>query len=238
MSATGTFLAIACGAFFALSLALFLATAAKRHRLDAALARATSERTPAGPIRVPERRLTYDQSALIAFIADARSQRIGGRRALDYYERTVLPWDMWFAAAFALFIASADLLAAGWLAPWPWAARACLIFACMGVLYGASDLAEDFMLRKIFRHAEELDAMRESPRTAAATGSEAAAKEVARRDSLPADAAQSDAANALTRLKFVTITASVIGGLVFVGLFLPLDRIMRRAAPASAQGAA
>jgi hypothetical protein len=238
MSATGPFLGIACGVLFAVSLALFLANTMKRRHLDAALARAAREHGSTKPLKVPEREPTYDQKALIEFIEHARSQQIGGRRALDYYARTILTWDMCFAAAFALFIAAADLLAADRLASSPWAARAFLIFACIGVLYGVADLAEDFMLRKIFRHAEELEAMRRSSRGAAEAGKDGAAKEVARQDSRPADAAQSDAANALTRLKLVTIAASVIGGLVFVLIFLPLGWIMTKVAPAPARDAA
>jgi hypothetical protein len=237
MSATGPFLGIACGVFFLLSLGLFLANAVKRHRLDAALARAATGPGSAGAPAVPERQPTYDQATLIAFIEKARSQRIGGQHALDYYAHTILPWDMWFAVAFALFIASADLLVAEWLASWPWAARAFLIFACMGLLYGVADLAEDFMLRKIFRHAEELEALKKSPRTAA-PGPTDAAKEAARADSLPADAAQSDAANALTRLKMVTITVSVVGGVVFLVIFGALDWTLRKVVAPPARSAA
>lgn len=225
---TTTLLAV----LFVLSLALFSTTALKRHRLDEALARAAATRGGAKPLDPPERSWIYDQNDLIAFIADARSQTIDGRNALDYYGRTILAWDMWFAPAFAIFIASADLLLADWAAGSPWVARAFLIFACLGVLYGVADLAEDFMLRKIFRHADELETMKTAPPAAAATADEAAAKKAARRDSLPADAAQSDAANALTRLKRVTIAASIVGGLVWLIIFRPVDRLLRKAAPA------
>jgi len=225
--------AVATGIFFVLSLALFSTTALKRHRLDAALARAAAARPSTEPLDTPERLKTYDQTFLIAFIEDARSQTIDGRSALDYYARTILAWDMWFAVAFAIFITSADLLVADWCAARPLVARAFLIFASMGVLYGVADLAEDFMLRKIFRHAEELEAMKASPRSAAPAADDAAGKEAARRESLPADAAQSDAAHALTRLKRFTIAASVVGGIVFLVICLPLDWVIKKAVPAS-----
>lgn len=232
MSATVPLLAVACGVFFVVSLALFLVTAVQRNRLDDAMARAATVRSQASAaLDPPERRWTYDQNYLIAFIEDARSQEIAdGRSALDIYAGPILAWDIWFAVAFAIFIASAGLLAADWLVAWPWTARACLILACMGVLYGVADVAEDLTLRKIFRHAEELDAKRREHRPRQAATEEAAAKEAALMDAVTADAAQTDAANALTRLKMVTITASLIGMLVFELIFLSFDQIMKNAA--------
>ena len=142
MSATVPLLAVACGVFFVVSLALFLVTAVQRNRLDDAMARAATVRSQASAaLDPPERRWTYDQNYLIAFIEDARSQEIAdGRSALDIYAGPILAWDIWFAVAFAIFIASAGLLAADWLVAWPWTARACLILACMGVLYGVADV--------------------------------------------------------------------------------------------------
>jgi uncharacterized membrane protein YbhN (UPF0104 family) len=224
MSAIPPFLATTCGVFFALSLALYLATAAKRHRLDAALS-ARAHRLNKPLLAEPERMATYDQEYLIKFIENARAEEIApGRTVLDYYARTILAWDMWFAVAFAAFIVTADLLAAHALGSRPWAARAFLIFACMGALYGVADLAEDFMLRKIFRQAEEIKVQQKGRLATAVETDDAAA---------PADAAQTDAANALTRLKMVTITASVIGVAVFFFIFGPIDWIISKVVAAA-----
>jgi hypothetical protein len=232
MTATVPFLAIACGASFVVSFALFLITTVQRNRLDVALTRAATVRSQATTaLDPPERRPTYDQNYLIAFIEDARSQDIAnGRSALDFYAETILAWDIWFAVAFAVFIALAGLLAADWLAAWPWAARACLVLACMGILYGMADVAEDLTLRKIFRHAEELAAMRRMRSSMTPSTEASDAKYAALDDAALADAAQTDAANALTRLKMVTITASLIGVFVFELIFMSFDQIMKNAA--------
>jgi hypothetical protein len=237
MSATTPSLAIACGVFFVVSLALFLITSAKRRRLDKALSD-RARRLGKTPLDTPERRPTYDQDYLIAYIEDARSAEVAaGRTALDYYARTILAWDMWFAVAFAIFIVAANLLAADALARWPWAARIFLIFACMGALYGIADLAEDFMLRKIFRHAKEIEAKQKAHRVTRAKTEEAAARQAALTDAALADAAQTDAANALTRLKIVTLTASVAGGLVFLLIFVTIDGIIKKAVAAARETA-
>ena len=216
-------LSVVSGVSFVLGGTLFWLTTLKRRRLDAALAQAAAAHARLKPLAVPERIPTYDQDYLIKFIADARSQTIEGENALDYYDRTILAWDMWFAAAFAVFIAAANLLAADRFAAHPFGARTFLILAFVGALYGVADLAEDVMLRKIFRNAGKLAAMKTSPRTAAPAAEDATGNEAARRESLAADAAQSDAANALTRLKVATLGVSVIGGIATAAILLLLD---------------
>ena len=215
-------LSIVSGVSFVLGGTLFWLTTLKRRRLDAALAQAAAVHARPKLLAVPERIPTYDQGYLIAFITDARSQTIDGHDALDYYGRTILAWDMWFAAAFATFLAAANLLGAAWFAAQPWGARAFLILASVGALYGVADLAEDFMLRKIFRHTEKLETMKASPRSAA-PAADASGNEAARRQSMAADAAQADAANALTRLKMATLAVSGLGGILLAVVLQLLD---------------
>jgi hypothetical protein len=236
MSATTPFLTVAC-VFFVVSFALFLIASEKRRRLDKTLSDSAQKLGKTAP-GTPERRPTYGQDDMIEYIEAARSTEItAGRTALDYYRRTILPWDMLFAVAFAIFIVAADLLAADAVARWPWAARTLLIFACMGALYGVADVAEDFMLRKIFRHAAEIEAKQKAHRVMHPDTEEAAAKQAALTDAAPADAAQTDAANALTRLKMVTLTASAVGGLVFLLIFVPVDWIIEKAVAAARERA-
>lgn len=179
MTAAAPSLVVTCAVLFVLSLALYLLTAAKRHRLDAALAARARKLNKPAPAE-PERRASYDQDDLIAFIEDARAEEIApSRTALDYYARSILGWDIWFAVAFAAFIVAANVLAADLLAAWPWASRACLIFACMGALYGIADVAEDLTLRKIFRQAEVIAARQKLLQVEEAAGADIAPEEPA-----------------------------------------------------------
>ena len=219
-----TTVAVGCAALLVLSVLLFLVTSAKRDRLDAALRRAAPARTLDPPERLP----TYDQDYMIAFIAAARDAVVNGRNGLAFYAGPILSWDIGFALAFAAFVVAADMTMAEWLAACPWAARACLILACMGLLYGAADVAEDVMLRKIFRNAESIEARRQAGAIPhAATAEQVAEKTVALREAELADAAQTDAANALTRLKMVTLFLSVIGIAVFYVILKPAAWVMK-----------
>jgi hypothetical protein len=239
-------LAALCGFFLAVSFTLFLVTAARRHTFDNALTRAAAPSGHApGPrqlgvfegwsrdsrfaLAVPERRWTYDQDYMIEFIKAARSQRIptstrpasiarethghGDTSALDYYAQSVLRLDIWFAITFAALIACAALLAAEWLAGYPWLARAWVISACMAVIYGAADVVEDITLRRIFNHAQKLAASKKQHYEALPP------------DTAEADAAQVDAVNAVTRVKFCAMLASIIGFVVF-GMFLAAGFLM------------
>jgi hypothetical protein len=227
-------LAVLSGLLFAGSSILYLWTAVRRHKLDSALIRAAapSNNFHAGPrqiglaeawspnsslaLAVPERRWTYDQDYVVKFIEASQTQRIpgatrirsGGEQgdvsALNYYRRSILGLDIWFAITFALFIICAALLAAELFADWPWLARAWTIIACMGILYGVADVAEDIKLRHILDHAERLARLKKVEH------------ETISRDTVEADAAQVDAANALTRVKLVTVSLSLIGLVAFV----------------------
>lgn len=241
-------LAVLSGLLLAESLILYLWTAVRRHKLDAALIRAAtpSNNFQAGPrqiglveawspdsslaLAVPERRWTYDQDYMIKFIEAAQTQRVpgatrirfGGEQgdvsALDYYRRSILGLDIWFAIAFALFIVCAALLAAEWFAGWLWLARAWVIVACMGILYGVADVAEDIKLRRILDHAERLARLKKGDH------------ETSPRDTVEADAAQVDAANTLTRVKLVTVSLSLIGLVAFV-IFRAVESLTVRVPP-------
>ena len=86
--------------------------------------------------------------------------------ALQYYSGPILALDIWFSAAFASFIlCSALTLATYWIGE-PWLFRIFIVCACMGVVYGAADIAEDLTLRSIFDHALQiLTARDEQPST-------------------------------------------------------------------------
>lgn len=221
-------LLITSGLFLVVSLGLYLVAAARRRTLDAALKRAEGldDTAPSlgffeawkpssrAALAAPELRWNYDQDYMIAFIEAARSQHFFDRparnstSALKYYSNLILRLDMWFAIAFAAFIVCASLLGAYWFAAWPWLARAWILVACLGALYGVADVAEDALLRRIFNHAEKIAALNGPSE-----------------DMALADAAQVDAANALTRVKFLTIFVSVIGFIAF-GLFFCLDKLI------------
>jgi hypothetical protein len=224
-------LATLCGLLFALSLLLFVITGARRRKLDAALRRAAVSRHVAADapqlgmfgewvlnsqtvLVEPERRWSYDQDYMVAFIEQARSQHITGSphgaTALNYYANSILRLDFAFAVCFALFIVSAALLIAdcGSL----WLARICIWSGCMGVLYGVADVGEDIKLRGIFDHAGRIAAVK-------LTGT------ALQRDTALADAAQVDAANTLTRVKIVMIWLSGTGIVAFC-LLLVADKLV------------
>lgn len=226
-------LEVLCGLLFCASLLLFLITAAWRRRIDAtlkaaAVAKGIAPDTPQLPLfgewqpdsRVilaqPERRWTYDQDYMIAFI-EALDGPIAGRHEasrLGFYSNKVLRLDIAFAALFALFIVCAAVLLARWCEAWPWVARIWIWSGCMGVLYGVADVAEDVKLRGILHHAKRMAAMQVA-------------------DTMSADAAQIDASNTLTRVKLMTNLLSGTGAAAF-GLFLIADKIVSKlSAPSS-----
>jgi hypothetical protein len=208
---------------------------------------------PAGrpvALAVPERRWTYERDYMRAFIDAIAGKPVPGKPGeswLSIYAGPILGWDMAFAAAFACFIVLAwatviAALPANWL--WGWAPRACLVFAALGAVYGVADIAEDVKLRHIFRTAREIGppvggaAAPPPPRgvgrnfdpeavvlTETPGGGAAAEPRPTRPE--PLDDAEVDAANALTRLKLVTITFSVIGFLAFLSLAFAGEHLPR-----------
>jgi hypothetical protein len=218
-------LSVLSGALFVAAAVLFLLSAHMRRKVDGCLGRAgnVDRNTPAlglftpwhsgsrAPLAVPDRRWTYDQDYMVAFIAALGNQEVaakgGAQGALAYYAREVLALDMWFVVALGGCVACAAMWTATWAAAWRlWPLW--LVCAALGLLYAAADVAEGWLLRRILEHAQPTA----GARVEATAGS--------------ADAAQVDAACALTRLKLIALTASVIGVLAFVVL-LALDSIGR-----------
>ena len=148
--------------------------------------------------------------------------RVGPRIALA---SVVIWWSVFtfitgFSMSVTMLMVCLFLIGMGEAGAWPCVARAAMLGACLGVVYGVADVAEDMKLRSILIHAEQI------------TGSpEPSGRHVSEprdyRSSLmqPADAAQVDAANALTRIKLVMLCASGIGLVAFGVLFLA-DRLL------------
>jgi hypothetical protein len=209
-----------------LTIILFVITSTRRRQLDRALIRSVvPKRVPVVRIRQlglftawpskdrlalaqPERRWTYDQGYMVAFIeAMYRGQSSEGesRDWIRFYAGPVLHPDIMFAIAFAACIVATALLVAQ-LWPLPWLTRAAFLSAAMGVVYGSADIAEDLKLQRILRQARRILSAEERH-----DSNEAVAL---------ADAAEVDAANALTRLKVTCIVLSVIGICIFLVLRL------------------
>jgi hypothetical protein len=239
-----------CATLFVITAALFLIAGAKRRGLNVLLKSAAASPNslvsarpqlgfftpwrPGSPAALapPERRWTYDQDYMIAFVnALERGRGDLGMPGLRYYARPILRMDTWFAVFFAAFIVCTGLLATDHLGEWPWIARAAVLGACLGAVYGVADVAEDVKLRSILMHAERVTGARKlqdapSSRTEHDDSSEPET----------ADAAQVDAANALTRIKLVMLSASVIGGLAF-GILFVADLLVAAASGSPSSGA-
>jgi hypothetical protein len=140
-------------------------------------------------LTIPERLWCYDDRYLKIFIASASAQPLwtGGKVLTRYVSPTLLWNDVVFAISLACLTV---VLALGVmpLLPWqPWGARIGLAMAAFGMLYGIADVAEDCVLAAVFQKG-------------AAVGHGEAA-----------------IANALTRLKLISITLSIFGALAFSG---------------------
>lgn len=226
---------------FVVAAALFLVTGVKRRRLDAQLKAAAMNANPSKPVpkqlglftawdpkslvpvalAPPERRWSYDQDYMIAFMgALQRSAADLGMTGLRYYAGPILGVDAWFAVFLAAFIACTGFMVADAFLEWRWLARGALVGGCLGVVYGAADVAEDRKLRAILMHAERVTSARQLRGAPASLSLEEKAAELE-----TADAAQVDAANALTRIKLVMLAASVIGVIAF-GILFVADRLV------------
>jgi hypothetical protein len=189
---------------FLFTVILFEITSARRRRLDRALLGSkggkqlglfTAWPSPS-PLALaePERRWTYDQDYMVAFIDTLYRD---DPEWLAYYAGPILRPDILFAIAFAACIVATALLGAQL---YPWTARPALFAAAMGVVYGSADIAEDLKLQRILRRASQV------------------LSRGRREDVALADAAEVDATNALTRLKIASIVLSGIGLCIFVFL--------------------
>jgi hypothetical protein len=156
----------------------------------------------------PERLWSYDENCLERFAQLALHARVrDAPSALHLYWRTVLRrFDLAFGIGLGTFIFLANFaMADALLSTHPLWARAVWIAACMGVLYGVADIAEDLKLASILERA-------------AVPGSERVGL---------IDPAEAAAANVLTRIKLVTIVLSGLGALVFAALSIAAAIVIR-----------
>lgn len=214
---------------------LFLITSIQRSKLDLELvriARVSNQTLPVHQLTtfeawrpemegvalaVPERRWSYDQDYMVRFIETISSRSNAMTKPkkswLGLYERSILGLDIAFAICFSAFIIATALTIAVWCGGIPWITRAAIVFNAMGIVYGFADVAEDLKLRGIFRHAQRILKIR-------AVGSNDSF------ETALADAAAVDAANALTRVKLLTIAASAVGLLAWV-IFIGLQTLLQ-----------
>jgi hypothetical protein len=196
---------LACEALFVVVAVFFVWTALRRHRMDLAI---KLDGTQTSFSTAPERRWTYDHDYMVRYIETlCRRVPVDAESTywLNYYAGPILKLDIAFAVSFATFIVFASILIACHFGPSPWLLRVSFVTAGMGVVYGFADVAEDLKLQSILRNAAVLQANKISDTP----------------DELEtglADAAEVDAANALTRMKIVTITLSLVGMVAFAVL--------------------
>jgi hypothetical protein len=197
-----------CEALFLVVLGLFVWTAVRRHKMGSAITfdgTVTPEFTTA-----PERRWTYDHDYMIHFlgILCRRAPDKNPSRWLEFYAGPILELDIAFAVSFATFIVFTSLLIAFYFGATPWLLRVSFVTSGMGIVYGFADVAEDLKLQSILLNAakiylKQVYAMPDAP--------EEPEIELA-------DAAEVDAANALTRIKIVAIALSLVGLVAFAAL--------------------
>lgn len=207
-------IAVASAFFLVVAAIAFFVAEKRRAAIDAALRggrnaerlgmfdlahRDAMDRSKGKYLAIPERLWTYDNFYLERFARAARQTRLpDGRRAIDAYIGTAMSADIVFAAALALFVSLCEFDAATVLLPQcPILSGAVMFFACMGAIYGAADIAEDLKLISILKDW----------RTACSGDPEAYMR---------IDGGEAAAANALTRIKIVTMSLSILGGLVFL----------------------
>jgi hypothetical protein len=155
---------------------------------------------------VPEELWTYDADYIERFAKAASRADLPNRQmtALALYIGPVLRWDVAFAVALGLFIAIVGFAAAA-LMDEPLLGGPLIFCGSMGLVYGAADVAEDLKLISILRdwHAE---ARRHSGAT------------IGEHADLRIDGGEAAAASALTRIKIITITLSIVGLAIFLVL--------------------
>jgi hypothetical protein len=144
-----------------------------------------------GPIDVPERvKPYYDAAYLNKFISIAADQRTTlGKSALELYIRPTLLWiDIRFAVFYAMFLAFFWLGVSTLLAEHPMLLFVSKFCLAMAVTYGIADVAEDIWLVRLFSRGAEV--------------------------------AKSEGALAclLTEAKLLTISLTLVGGLLFLAL--------------------
>jgi hypothetical protein len=173
---------------------------------DDAMARSTNKY-----LAIPERLWTYDNFYLDKFARAAHDTPLPrGGTALDAYIGPTMSADIVYAAALGLSVALFAFDAAAALLPKHLIiGNVFLFFAAMGLVYGAADVAEDLKLTSILRDWRDAGG-------AAAPGH------------FHIDGGEAAAANALTRIKFVTVCLSIFGAVVFL-IFSGIAAVIYRA---------
>ena len=207
-------IAVASAVFFLVAAAAYFAAAKRRAAIDASL-KGSRNAEPIGmfnlarnnamdmlerkSLAIPEGLWTYDSFYLERFARAAHAARLPrGGTALESYMGPTMNADILFAIAFGLFIALFEFGAATViLKQCPIVGCAVLFFACMGAVYGVADVAEDLKLKSILKDWHGV----------AAGGAT---------EQIRVDGGEAAAANALTRIKIVTISLSILGGAVFL----------------------
>jgi hypothetical protein len=219
-------IAIASAVFLVVAAITFFVAAKRRAAIDAALRSGPGvkrlgmfdlahhdamKRLDANHLAIPERLWTYDNFYLEKFAKAARQARLpGGGTALDSYIGMAMIFDIVFAAALGLSVALFEFDVASLLLPeCPLFGGAVMFFACMGAVYGAADVAEDLKLMSILKDWRNANA------------GDAEAR-------ISIDGGEAAAANALTRIKIVTISLSVLGVVVFLFFSLAAAAIYRK----------
>lgn len=132
----------------------FFANVRNRAKIDAALKK--------NALVVPERKCKYDGHYLESVAKAAAKESVSGHgTALKLYINPTLRWDIVFAIALGLFTALFDFGMANALLSHPYASRVMLLLACMGVVYGAADVAEDIKLASILTNYHPIETSEE-----------------------------------------------------------------------------
>lgn len=149
-------------------------------------------------LAIPERLWTYDGFYLEKFATAAAAAPLPPSNVLQAYIGPTMSADIVFAAALGLFAALFDFGVATALLPkCPLTGDVMLFCAGMGLVYGCADVAEDLKLTSILKDWH----------SASGAGQH-----------IHIDGGEAAAANALTRIKMVTLTLSIAGIAAFGAL--------------------
>lgn len=172
-------------------------------------------------LTIPEKLWTYDNFYLEKFATAARQVRLPDGVIALYAYIGVLKLDLVFAAAFGLFVALLEFDVATVLLPrWPLCAGAVMFCAAMAVVYGAADVAEDLKLMSILKDWRTATSGRSVARVDRGDDSSVEEPYI--------DGGEAAAANALTRIKFVTVVLFVPGGPMFAVFYWLAETISRQ----------
>jgi len=233
-------LGIICSGLLLLTAVAFLLAAKRRALIDAALKTSPSserlgtfdlsgknafDRLERRDPAIPEELWTYDNFYLQKFAEAAEKATVSGGTALDLYIGPTLSWDIVFAVSLALFVVLSEFAVATLLLHHRHELMGCavLFFACMGLVYGAADVAEDLKLAYILKDWRREQAAAKTHPKASPHDDSGDSKH----EEVHIDGGEAAAANALTRIKIVAICLSVLGGVVYKALSLIADASFR-----------